>query len=52
MIVKSFEIKKIKGKHKFFLFYGENQGFKNQLIDDEFKKKTWKTVISMKKMKF
>lgn len=39
MIVKSFEIKKIKGKHKFFLFYGENQGFKNQLIDDEFKKK-------------
>jgi len=39
MIVKSFEIKKIKGKHKFFLFYGENKGFKNQLIDDEFKKK-------------
>ena len=39
MIVKSFELKKIKGKHKFFLFYGENQGFKNQLIDDEFKKK-------------
>ena len=39
MIVKSFEIKKIKGKHKFFLFYGENQGFKNQLIDEEFKKK-------------
>ena len=39
MIVKSFEIKKIKDKHKFFLFYGENQGFKNQLIDDEFKKK-------------
>ena len=39
MIVKAFEIKKIKGKHKFFLFYGENQGFKNQLIDDEFKKK-------------
>ncbi|MDA7750770.1 DNA polymerase III subunit delta [Candidatus Pelagibacter sp.] len=39
MIVKSFEIKKIIGKHKFFLFYGENQGFKNQLIDDEFKKK-------------
>jgi DNA polymerase III subunit delta len=39
MIVKSFEIKKIIGNHKFFLFYGENQGFKNQLIDDEFKKK-------------
>jgi len=39
MIVKSFEIKKIIDKHKFFLFYGENQGFKNQLIDDEFKKK-------------
>jgi len=39
MIVKSFEIKN-KKSNKFFLFYGENQGYKNQVIDEEFKKKT------------
>ena len=39
MIVKSFEIKN-KKDNKFFLFYGENQGYKNQVIDEEFKKKT------------
>ena len=39
MIVKSFEIKS-KKSNKFFLFYGENQGYKNQIIDEEFKKKT------------
>ena len=38
MIVKSFEIKN-KKDNKFFLFYGENQGYKNQVIDEEFKKK-------------
>jgi len=38
MIVKSFEIKN-KKDNKFFLFYGENQGYKNQIINDEFKKK-------------
>ena len=38
MIVKSFEIKNKKDS-KFFLFYGENQGYKNQVIDEEFKKK-------------
>ena len=39
MIIKSFEIEKIKIKNiKNFLFYGENQGLKNQIIEDIFKK--------------
>ena len=38
MIVKSFEIKNKKDSN-FFLFYGENQGYKNQVINEEFKKK-------------
>ena len=39
MIIKSFEIEKIKIKNiKNFLFYGENQGHKNQIIEDIFKK--------------
>ena len=32
MIVKSFELGKIKIKNSFFLFYGENQGHKNEII--------------------
>ena len=37
MILKSFEIEKIKIKDKkFFLFYGENQGHKNQIIKEKF----------------
>tara|TARA_B100000767_G_scaffold228488_1_gene218824 strand:- start:728 stop:1723 length:996 start_codon:yes stop_codon:yes gene_type:complete len=40
MILKSFEIEKIKiGDKNFFLFYGENQGHKNQIIEEKFKKK-------------
>ena len=40
MILKSFEIEKIKIEDKnFFLFYGENQGHKNQIIKEKFKKK-------------
>ena len=40
MILKSFEIEKIKIEDKnFFLFYGENQGHKNQIIEERFKKK-------------
>ena len=40
MIIKSFEIEKIKTEDKnFFLFYGENQGHKNQIIEDKFKKR-------------
>ena len=32
MIVKPYELNKIKGDLKFFLFYGKNEGLKNQLI--------------------
>ena len=39
MIIKSFELNKIDNKNKFFLFYGENQGYKNQIIQEKFKKK-------------
>ena len=36
MIIKSFELDKLKIKNCFFLFYGENQGHKNQIIKDKF----------------
>tara|TARA_B100001175_G_C19470448_1_gene621448 strand:+ start:460 stop:1452 length:993 start_codon:yes stop_codon:yes gene_type:complete len=39
MIIKSFELNKIDYNYKFFLFYGENQGYKNQIIQEKFKKK-------------
>ena len=39
MIIKTFELNKIDHKNKFFLFYGENQGHKNQIIEEKFKKK-------------
>ena len=32
MIVKSYELDKIKNNFRFFLFYGKNEGLKNQLI--------------------
>ena len=39
MILKSFEIEKTNlNNKKFFLFYGENQGYKKQIIEDKFKK--------------
>jgi len=39
MIVKSFELNKIDlKKNNSFLLYGENEGFKNQVIENEFKK--------------
>ena len=39
MIIKSFELDKINlKKNSFFLMYGENQGLKNQVIDEKFKK--------------
>ena len=39
MIIKSFEHSKINiEKNKFFLLYGENEGFKNQIIKERFKK--------------
>jgi len=37
MIIKSFEANKLNTlKQNFFLFYGENEGFKNQIINNEF----------------
>ena len=40
MIVKSFEINKINlSKINFFLFYGENEGLKNEIINNKFKNK-------------
>ena len=40
MIIKSYEIRKIINvKVNFFLFYGENQGFKEEIIHENFKKK-------------
>ena len=39
MIIKSFELNKINYTHKLFLFYGENQGFKEQVIREKFKEK-------------
>lgn len=47
MILKSFEIEKIKiTDRKFFLFYGENQGHKNQIIEEKFKKEFKETIYS------
>ena len=40
MILKPYEISKVDLKNnQFILFYGENQGFKNQIIEENFKKK-------------
>ena len=39
MIIKSYEVSKIDLKKKFFfLFYGENEGYKKQIIEEKFKK--------------
>ncbi|MDA9615868.1 DNA polymerase III subunit delta [Candidatus Pelagibacter sp.] len=38
MILKIFELNKIDYNKKFYLFYGENQGYKNQVIEEKFKK--------------
>ena len=39
MIIKTFELQKIKkNKVKIFLLYGENDGFKNQFINEFFVK--------------
>ncbi len=39
MIIKSYELENINlKKNKNFLFYGENQGYKNQIIEEKFKK--------------
>ena len=39
MIIKSFEVTKINlNKNQFYLFYGENEGFKKEIIEKKFKK--------------
>ena len=45
MIVKSYELNKIKGDLKFFLFYGKNEGLKNQLIKQLLEKNNNSNVI-------
>ncbi len=38
MIIKSFELNKVNIlKYNFYLFYGENYGLKNELIEKNFK---------------
>ena len=45
MIIKSYEIGKIDFvKYNFYLFYGENEGFKNQIIKSLFEKKFQKNI--------
>ena len=45
MIIKTFELQKLKAtKAKNFLFYGENDGYKNQIINEYFLKKFKKNV--------
>mgnify|MGYP006120289015 CR=1 FL=1 len=40
MIIKSFESSKINlKKNNFFLFYGKNEGYKKQIIEEKFKRK-------------
>ena len=39
MIIKSFELRKIKlNSHKFYLFYGDNEGSKEETIKNLFEK--------------
>jgi len=47
MIIKSFELEKIDLKNKkFFLLYGENQGFKEEVIEKKFRKNYSKNIYS------
>ena len=46
MIIKSFEINKINFKKiNFFLLYGENEGFKNEIIKKEFENKFNQNIL-------
>ena len=38
MIIKSYDIKNYLNKNSIFLFYGENDGLKDEIIDNFFKK--------------
>ena len=47
MIIKSFELSKINYKNNnFFLFYGKNQGHKNQIIEEKFKKSLSESIYT------
>ena len=47
MIFRSFEFKKIEvKKYNFYLFYGENEGLKKELIDNNFKKTFQNSIYS------
>jgi len=52
MIVKSFEIERSIKKYNFFLFYGENQGHKNEIIEEKFKKSYTDNIYTYEKMKY
>ena len=39
MIIKSFDLNKNNFKENFYLLYGENQGYKDQIIKSKFKDK-------------
>ena len=40
MIIKSYEIEKVNlNQKKILLFYGDNEGYKDEIINDKFKKK-------------
>ena len=47
MIFRSFEFKKIEvKKYNFYLFYGENEGLKKELINNNFKKTFQNSIYS------
>lgn len=47
MIIKSYELEKTELKNKkFFLLYGENQGLKNEIIENKFKKNYSKNIYN------
>ena len=53
MIIKSFELNKVNlEKSNFFLLYGENQGFKNEVIKKKLKINLIKIHLGMMKKKF
>ena len=46
MIIKFFELNKIDlKKNNIFLFYGENEGLKNQIIENNYKRKYLKNTF-------
>ena len=53
MILKSFELNKIKlNNHNFYLFYGDNEGLKEETIKNLFEKKYSNIFTDTKKKKY